>query len=65
MEDSLFKEMLWDAACATTIPQFNRKMVAIQRADAKLHDWLSKIPATSWAKSHFIGMINCLCSLFM
>ncbi|XP_021974954.1 uncharacterized protein LOC110870062 [Helianthus annuus] len=52
---NLFKEMLWDAACATTKPQFNRKMNAIRLLDSDLFDWLSQIPPKSWARSHFTG----------
>ncbi|XP_022039778.1 uncharacterized protein LOC110942333 [Helianthus annuus] len=67
---NLFKEMLWDAACATTKPQFNRKMNAIRLLDNDLFDWLSQIPPTSWARSHFTGraktdvLLNNMCESF-
>ncbi|XP_035842718.1 uncharacterized protein LOC118489161 [Helianthus annuus] len=67
---NLFKEMLWDAACATTKPQFNRKMNAIRLLDNDLFVWLSQIPPTSWARSHFTGraktdvLLNNMCESF-
>lgn len=57
---NLFKDMLWECACATTMPQFNRRMKAISSADAKLHEWLLRIPAKTWARSHFTGMYTIL-----
>ncbi|KAK1409653.1 hypothetical protein QVD17_36182 [Tagetes erecta] len=54
-----FKDMLWRAATATTIPQFNKRMEEIKKQDSSLHTWLSQIPAKSWARSHFTGRAKC------
>ncbi|XP_076956792.1 uncharacterized protein LOC143632090 [Bidens hawaiensis] len=52
---NLFKDMLWKCASATTIPQFNKLMEEVRKADPSLHEWLKDIPANSWSRSHFSG----------
>ncbi|KAI3707892.1 hypothetical protein L2E82_36809 [Cichorium intybus] len=50
-----YKDHLWKCATATTIPEFERFMREFSFFDMKAHEWLSKIPAKHWARSHFTG----------
>ncbi|KAI3675948.1 hypothetical protein L1987_85544 [Smallanthus sonchifolius] len=67
---NLFKDLLWKAASATTIPQFNKQMEGIRNQDSSLHKWLQEIPPKHWARSHFSGrskcdvLLNNLCEVF-
>ncbi|KAK1408172.1 hypothetical protein QVD17_39807 [Tagetes erecta] len=55
----LFKNLLWRAASATTMPYFNKAMEDIKKQDSKLFDWLNEIPPTSWSRSHFSCRAKC------
>ncbi|KAI3791870.1 hypothetical protein L2E82_05734 [Cichorium intybus] len=65
-----YKDHLWKCATATTIPEFERFMREFSFFDMKAHEWLSKIPAKHWARSHFTGravsdmLLNNVCEVF-
>lgn len=52
---SEYKEHLWKCATATTIPEFEHYMSEFSFYDNKACEWLRKIPAKHWARSHFTG----------
>nr|GEV14732.1 transposase, mutator type [Tanacetum cinerariifolium] len=41
----VYKEMLWNAAKATFVGEFNKKMVELKSYNSDAYDWLMKIPA--------------------
>jgi hypothetical protein len=47
--------MLWKAARATTVVEFNKEMDHMKNNNAAVYDWLLKIPAEKWSRSHFSG----------
>ena len=51
------KELVWRCARASTVAEFNRGMEELKSMDSKAYDWLRKIPASSWSRSHFSGTI--------
>lgn len=53
-----YKDHLWNIATTTTIPQFNFAMEKLKEFNADAHDWLSKIPASQWSRSHFSGITS-------
>nr|XP_043633287.1 uncharacterized protein LOC122604459 [Erigeron canadensis] len=55
----VYKEMLWNCATRTTLPEFQTAMEELRVADARVHDWLRAIPAKHWARSHFSGRPKC------
>ncbi|GJY23876.1 mutator type transposase [Tanacetum coccineum] len=65
-----YKEMLWNCATATTITQFNRGMEVLKSYNINAYEWLQKIPAEHWSRSHFSGrahcdlLINNICEVF-
>ena len=48
-------DQLWECGRATTVNHFNRAMDELKKINAEAHAWVSKIPANTWAKSHFSG----------
>ncbi|XP_023751678.1 uncharacterized protein LOC111900030 [Lactuca sativa] len=63
-------DQLWECGRATTVNHFNRAMDELKKINAEAHAWVSKIPANTWAKSHFSGrahtdcLLNNLCEVF-
>ncbi|GJS83998.1 mutator type transposase [Tanacetum coccineum] len=49
----VYKEMLWNAAKATSVGEFNKKMAELKSFNSDAYDWLMKIPAEQWSKGHF------------
>nr|GEV12991.1 hypothetical protein [Tanacetum cinerariifolium] len=53
----IFKDLLWKCTTASTVVQSNRVMEEIKLVDPKAHDWLQKIPPSSWSRRwEVIGM---------
>ena len=52
----VYKELLWRAAKATTIVEFNKAMDALKGYNVKAYEWLKNIPAEHWSRSHFTGI---------
>ena len=50
-----YKEMLWKCATATTVVEFNKGMDVLKAYNIKAYEWLQKIPAEHWSRSHFSG----------
>ena len=50
-----YKELLWKAATATTVPYFQIAMEELKAFSKPCYDWLVKIPPQHWARSHFSG----------
>ncbi|GJX83932.1 hypothetical protein Tco_0333413 [Tanacetum coccineum] len=48
-----YKDLLWRAASATNVRDFEKCMLEIKTMNPKAHEWLNKIPAEHWARSHF------------
>ncbi|GKA23420.1 mutator type transposase [Tanacetum coccineum] len=65
-----YKELLWRCAAATTVPYFDRAMEELKEFNKEAFEWLAKIPAHSWSRSHFSGraksdiLLNNLCECF-
>ncbi|GJY79500.1 mutator type transposase [Tanacetum coccineum] len=66
----IYKELLWKAATATTIVEFNKVMDTLKAQNLKAYEWLKKIPTEHWSRSHFTGrahcdlLINNICEVF-
>ncbi|GJU84177.1 mutator type transposase, partial [Tanacetum coccineum] len=48
-----YKELLWKAASALTVPHFEYNMEKLKAFNKDCYDWLAKIPPIHWARSHF------------
>ncbi|KAK9074898.1 hypothetical protein SSX86_003217 [Deinandra increscens subsp. villosa] len=66
----VLKDLLWKCATDTTVPSFERRMEAVRKQDADLHQWLKEIPAKHWSRSQFSErpksdlLLNNLCEVF-
>ncbi|GJX94638.1 hypothetical protein Tco_0349224 [Tanacetum coccineum] len=66
----IYKELLWKAATATTIVEFNKVMDTLKAQNLKAYEWLKKIPAEHWSRSYFTCrahcdlLINNICEVF-
>ncbi|KAD3066829.1 hypothetical protein E3N88_34709 [Mikania micrantha] len=66
----LYKDMLWDSATSTTIPEFTTSMDKLKEFNKDAHLWLSKIHPKYWSRSHFSGravsdvLLNNICEVF-
>ncbi|KAH6833345.1 hypothetical protein C2S53_005462 [Perilla frutescens var. hirtella] len=54
-----YKDLMWDAAKATTVPEFNVAMMAIKDVDKKCYEWLAAKPPAEWSRSHFTTYEKC------
>ncbi|GJU91781.1 heat stress transcription factor B-4-like protein [Tanacetum coccineum] len=65
-----YKDLLWRAASATNVKDFEKCMLELKTMNPKAHEWLNKIPAEHWARSHFSGraksdlLLNNICEVF-
>ncbi|GJV95689.1 hypothetical protein Tco_1547266 [Tanacetum coccineum] len=65
-----YKELLWRCVAATTIPYFDKAIEELKQFNKQAFEWLAKIPAHSWSRSHFSGraksdiLLNNLCEYF-
>ena len=50
-----FKDCLWKAATASTVPQFSIAMEELRQLNNATYEWIKKIPPKHWARSHFSG----------
>ena len=50
-----YKEALWRCASVTTLSGFAKCMEHLKAMKKEAQEWLSKIPAEHWARSHFSG----------
>uniref|UniRef100_A0A803PIN8 SWIM-type domain-containing protein n=1 Tax=Cannabis sativa TaxID=3483 RepID=A0A803PIN8_CANSA len=55
----LMKQMLWVAASATTIAEFDRRMVEIKEVNVAAYNWLVAKPRTEWTKAYFSEGVKC------
>ncbi|GKB72459.1 mutator type transposase, partial [Tanacetum coccineum] len=55
----LYKELLWNCACATSMPYFEKHMDKLRKTDVKAYEWLNKIPPQHWSRAHFSGRAHC------
>nr|GEV37049.1 hypothetical protein [Tanacetum cinerariifolium] len=53
------KEMLWNAAKATSVGEFNKMMVEIKSFISVAYDGLMKILVEQWTRSYFLGRAKC------
>ncbi|GKE02593.1 heat stress transcription factor B-4-like protein, partial [Tanacetum coccineum] len=65
-----YKDLLWRAASATNVRDFEKGMLELKTMNPKAHEWLNKIPAEHWVGSHFSGrakfdlLLNNICEVF-
>ncbi|GJZ68742.1 mutator type transposase [Tanacetum coccineum] len=65
-----YKDLLWRAASATNVRDFEKCMLELKTMNTKAHEWLNKIPAEHWARSYFSGraksdlLLNNICEVF-
>ncbi|KAL4566123.1 hypothetical protein LXL04_030233 [Taraxacum kok-saghyz] len=50
-----FKDFLWKAATASTVPQFSVAMEELRQLNNASFEWLKKIPPKHWARAVFCG----------
>ncbi|GJW55707.1 heat stress transcription factor B-4-like protein [Tanacetum coccineum] len=66
-----YKDLLWRAASATNVKDFQKCMLELKTMNPKAHEWLNKIPAEHWARSYFSGraksdlLLNNICEVFI
>ncbi|GJV85982.1 hypothetical protein Tco_1525880 [Tanacetum coccineum] len=66
----VYKEMLWNAAKATSKGEFKKKMGELNSFNSDAYDWLMKIPLEQWSRAHFSDrakcdlLINNICEVF-
>ncbi|GKE83942.1 mutator type transposase, partial [Tanacetum coccineum] len=48
-----YKDLLWRAASAINVTDFEKCMLELKTMNPKAHEWLNKILAEHWARSHF------------
>ena len=53
-----YKELLWKAATATTVPEFKLAMEELKALKQEAYDWLNLIPPQHWSRSHFSGIVK-------
>ncbi|KAL0440618.1 UNVERIFIED_CONTAM: hypothetical protein Sradi_0000700 [Sesamum radiatum] len=54
-----FKKVLWNAAKATTMSEFNYRMEELAKLDPKVVDWLSDKPPAHWSRKWDLTGIPC------
>nr|GEU57482.1 hypothetical protein [Tanacetum cinerariifolium] len=65
-----YKDLLWRAAYATNVRNFEKRMLELKTMNPKAHEWLNKIIAEHWARSYFSGraksdlLLNNICEVF-
>ncbi|XP_056170809.1 uncharacterized protein LOC115666035 isoform X1 [Syzygium oleosum] len=57
------KILVWKAAMATRVCDFDLAMEELKALDGKAYDWLSQRPPVQWSKSHFRTSSKCDASL--
>ncbi|GJX68806.1 mutator type transposase [Tanacetum coccineum] len=66
----VYKEMLWNAAKATSEGEFKKKMGELKSFNSDAYDWLMKISLEQWSRAYFSGrakcdiLINNICEVF-
>ncbi|XP_022031576.1 uncharacterized protein LOC110932556 [Helianthus annuus] len=66
----LYKNLLWECASSTTIPEFEGNMKMVRITNPALHDWLKEINPKHWSRAFFSGLatsdvlLNNLCEVF-
>ncbi|XP_071741287.1 uncharacterized protein [Rutidosis leptorrhynchoides] len=64
-----YKNHLWSCATATTVPEFERAMLALKEFNKDCYKYLADIPPSQWARSHFTGravtdiLLNNMCEV--
>nr|GEZ97890.1 hypothetical protein [Tanacetum cinerariifolium] len=65
-----YKYLLWRAASATSVKEFEKYMLELKTKNPKAHERLNKIPPEHWAISYFSGrakfdvLLNNICEVF-
>ncbi|GKD64463.1 crooked neck-like protein 1 [Tanacetum coccineum] len=65
-----YKDLLWRVVSAINVRDFEKCMLELKTMNPKTHEWLNKIPAEHWARSHFSGraksnlLLNNVCEVF-
>ncbi|GKG34583.1 hypothetical protein Tco_0437279, partial [Tanacetum coccineum] len=49
----VYKEMLWNAAKATSEDEFKKKMGKLKSFNSDAYDWLMKILLEQWSRAYF------------
>nr|GEW71483.1 hypothetical protein [Tanacetum cinerariifolium] len=55
----VYKEMLWNAAKATSESEFKKKIGEVKSFNSDAYDWLMKIPLEQWSRAYFLGRAKC------
>ncbi|PWA81487.1 protein kinase-like domain-containing protein [Artemisia annua] len=58
-----YKKLVWKCASATTVQYFDRAMDKLKKLDEEAYDYLRKIPAQNWSRSHFSGHNRRTCKM--
>lgn len=53
----LYKQLLWRAATASTVPYFAKAMDTLRKENEKAYEYLKSIPPQHWSRSHFSGKL--------
>ncbi|KAH7855885.1 hypothetical protein Vadar_030067 [Vaccinium darrowii] len=55
----VLKDILWKAARASTVQNFNRAMGEIKDINVKAYEWLIQRPSVNWSRSQFSSYTKC------
>ncbi|GKB86140.1 hypothetical protein Tco_0958412, partial [Tanacetum coccineum] len=55
----VYKEMLWNAANATSVGKFKKNMAELKSYNSDAYDWLMNIPLKQWSRAYFSGRAKC------
>ncbi|GKD88187.1 zinc finger BED domain-containing protein RICESLEEPER 2 [Tanacetum coccineum] len=59
LKGGVYKEMLWNAAKATSEGKFKKNMGELKSFNSDVYDWLMKILLEQWSKAYFSGRAKC------
>ncbi|GJZ83621.1 hypothetical protein Tco_0648794, partial [Tanacetum coccineum] len=66
----VYKEMLWNAAKATFVGEFKKKIGELKKLKSDAYDWSMKILLKQWNRAYFLGrakydlLLNNICEVF-
>ncbi|KAK8554422.1 hypothetical protein V6N13_093417 [Hibiscus sabdariffa] len=58
-KEKILKDVVWKAARATYVTQYNKVMAEMQALSEASYKWFEDLPLTMWSKSHFSTRSKC------
>ena len=54
-----YKDLMWEAAAAYTLPEVEEKMEDLKKINKDAHAWLLKEPPSNWARCYYTSRAKC------